>query len=55
MAHSRYLGMTITNENLTHEEIKGRMISGNACYHPVQNLLSSHLLSEMKKLEYAEA
>jgi hypothetical protein len=27
------------------EEIKGRLNSGNACYHSVQNLLSSRLLS----------
>jgi hypothetical protein len=28
-----------------HEEINSRPISGNACYHPVQSLLSSRLLS----------
>jgi hypothetical protein len=28
-----------------HEEIKGRLNSGNACYHSVQSLLSSCLLS----------
>jgi hypothetical protein len=28
-----------------HEEIKSRLNSGNACYHAVQNLLSSRLLS----------
>jgi hypothetical protein len=39
----RYLGTTITNENLIHEEIKRRLNSGNACYHLVQNLLSSCL------------
>jgi hypothetical protein len=38
----RYLE-TIINENLIHEEIK-RLNSGNAFYHSVQNLLSSHLL-----------
>jgi hypothetical protein len=27
-----YLGMTITNQNLIHEEIKGRLNLGNACY-----------------------
>jgi ubiquitin C-terminal hydrolase len=27
-------------------EINGRLNSGNACYHSVQNLLSSHLLSK---------
>jgi len=28
------------------EEIKSRLKSGNACYHSVQNLLSSSLLSK---------
>jgi hypothetical protein len=34
---------------LIHEEIKRRLDSGNACYHSVQTLLSSHLL--LKNLE----
>jgi hypothetical protein len=33
----RYLGMTITNENLIQEEIKRSLNSGNACFHSVQN------------------
>jgi hypothetical protein len=41
-----YLGTTITNQNLIQEEIKRRLQSGNASYHSVQNLLSSHLLSK---------
>jgi hypothetical protein len=41
----RYLGMTVTNQNLIQEEIKRRMNSGNACYHSVQYLLSSCPLS----------
>jgi hypothetical protein len=40
----RYLGMTVTNQNLIQEEIKRRVNSGNACYRSVQNLLSSCLL-----------
>jgi hypothetical protein len=28
----KYLGMTVTNQNLIHEEIK-RLNSGNGCYH----------------------
>jgi hypothetical protein len=39
----RYLRMTVTNQNLSQEEIKGRLNSGNARYHSVQNLLSSCL------------
>ncbi|PNF17080.1 hypothetical protein B7P43_G16107 [Cryptotermes secundus] len=46
VAQFRYLGTTITNQNLIQEEIKRRFNSGNACYHSVQNLLSSHLLSQ---------
>jgi hypothetical protein len=44
------LGTTITNQNLIHEEIKRRLNSGNACYHSVQNLLSSRLLSKNIKI-----
>jgi hypothetical protein len=42
--------MTVTNQNLLHEENKSRLIKGNAYYHSVQNLMSSCLLS--KKLTY---
>ena len=41
----RYLGTTITNQNSIQEVIKGRINSGNACYHSVQNLLPSALLA----------
>jgi hypothetical protein len=42
----KYLGTTaVTNQNLIQEEIKSRLNSCNACYHSVQNLLSSRLLS----------
>jgi hypothetical protein len=47
----KYLGMTETNTNLIQEEIKRRLNSGNACYHSVQNLLSSHLLSKNLKIK----
>jgi hypothetical protein len=42
----KYLGTTVTNQILIQEEIKRRLNSGNACYHSVQNLLSSRLLSK---------
>jgi hypothetical protein len=45
-----YLGTTVTNQNLIQEEIKRRLNSGNACYHSVQNLLSSSLLSKNLKI-----
>jgi hypothetical protein len=37
----KYLGTTLTNQNSIQEEIKSRLKSGNACYHSVQDLLSS--------------
>jgi hypothetical protein len=39
-----YLGMTLTNQNGTHDEIKSRLNSGNACYYSVQNHLSSRFI-----------
>jgi hypothetical protein len=50
VAQFRYLGTTITNQNLIQEKIKRRLNSGNACYHSVQNLLSSRLLSKSIKI-----
>jgi hypothetical protein len=46
----KYLGTTVTNQNLIQEEIKRRLNSGNACYHSVQSLLSSCLLSQNLKI-----
>jgi hypothetical protein len=37
--------------NLIQEKIKRRLNSGNACYHSVENLLSSHLLSKNVKTD----
>jgi hypothetical protein len=47
----RYLGTTITNQNTIPEEINSKLRSGNACYHPVQNILSSRLLSKDIKIQ----
>jgi hypothetical protein len=44
----KYSGMTLTNKNDIHDEIKSRLNSGNMCYHSVQNLFSSHLISKTK-------
>jgi hypothetical protein len=41
----KYLGTTLTNKNSVQGEFKSRLKSGDACYHSVQNLLSSSLLS----------
>ena len=46
----KYLGTTSTNQNSIQEEIKSRLKSGNTCYHSVQNLLSSSLLSKNLKI-----
>jgi hypothetical protein len=50
MPQLKYLGTTVTNQNLIQEEIKRRLNSGNACYHSVQNLLSFFLLSKNLKI-----
>jgi hypothetical protein len=42
----RHFEINLTNQNSTQEEIKIRLISGNACYHSVQNILSSGLISK---------
>ena len=47
----KYLGTTLRNQNSVPEEIKSRLRSGNACYHLVQNLLSSKLLSKNLKIK----
>jgi len=47
----KYLGTTLTNQNSFAEEIKSRLSSGNACYHSVQNILSSRLLSKNLKIK----
>ena len=47
----KYLGTNLTNQNSIPEEIKSRLRSGNACYHSVQNLLSSRLLSKNLKIK----
>jgi hypothetical protein len=46
----KYFGMTPINQSLIPEEIKTRLNSGNACYHSVQNLLSSCLLPQNIKI-----
>ena len=47
----KYLGTTVRNKNSIAEEIKSRLLSGNACYHSMQNLLSSRLLSKNLKIK----
>jgi len=47
----KYVRTTLTNQNSIAEEIRSRLRSGNACYHSVQNLLSSRLLSKNLKVK----
>ena len=46
----KYLRTNLTNQNSIPEEIKSRLSSGNACYHSVENLLFSRLLSKNLKI-----
>ena len=46
----KYLGKTL-NQNSIQKEIKSRLKLGNACYHSVQNILSSSLLSKKRIVE----
>jgi hypothetical protein len=45
------LGTLLTDQNSVQEEINSRLKLGNACYHSVQNLLSSRLLSKNLKIK----
>ena len=47
----KYLGKTLTHQNSIQEEIKSSLKSRNACYHLVQNILSSSFLSKNIKIK----
>ena len=47
----KYLETTLMKQNSILKEIKSRFKLGNACYHSVQNLLSSSLLSKNMKIK----
>ena len=46
----KYLGVTVTNTNDIREEVKRRINMGNAFYHSLEKILSSHLLSKKLKV-----
>jgi hypothetical protein len=46
----KYLGTTVTNQNLIHERVKRRSNSDSGCYYSIRNLLSSSLLSKNLKI-----
>jgi hypothetical protein len=50
----KYLETTLADQNSIQEEIKSKLKLGNACYHSVQNLLSSRLLSKNQRSIYIE-
>jgi hypothetical protein len=45
------LWTALTTQSSIHEEIMSRLNSGNACYHSVQNILSSGLLPKNMKMK----
>jgi hypothetical protein len=51
VAKFKYLVTTLTDQNCMQEEIDNGLNSGNVCYHSVQILLSSRLLSRSVKVK----
>ena len=47
----RYLGVTVTNTNGIHEEIKRIVNMGNAFHYSLEKILSSRLLSKKLKVK----
>jgi hypothetical protein len=45
----------MTNQNMIQGKIKKRLNSGNSCYHSVQNLMTSRLLTKNLKIRIYKA
>jgi hypothetical protein len=50
VAQLRCLRTIVTNQNLIQEEIKRRLNLDNVCYHSIQDILSSYLMSRNVKI-----
>jgi hypothetical protein len=48
LSQFKYLGTTVTNQNLIEEEIKRRLNSANVCYHSVHSLAFSSVVRNVK-------
>jgi hypothetical protein len=51
VAKFQYFRTTVTVQNSIHQEIESSLSFGNPCYHAVQNLLSSLLLSKKVQIK----
>jgi len=51
LAKVKYIRTRIAYQNYIHKEIMSRLNLGDACYHSVQGLFSSHLLSKNLKIK----
>ena len=51
MKLSKYFVAIVTDQNCIEEEIESRLKRVNVCYHSVQNVLSSNLLSKNIKIK----
>jgi hypothetical protein len=50
----KYLETALTNKNCIEEEIKSRLNWEEACYYPVQSILSSRLISKNIQMKICE-